>query len=235
MPPTCLFPFFLFFCRFSFPFYRCPFSPSFSFSRFRSFLVLSPPSLSFRFPTLLGGGLCYFVSVLHPPRAACEPANLRISPVWCIHSFLLFTVPGIHFIFLLFSFFSISIWTLLVSFCLFLVLYDLPSVSVSVATRFAYDVYLICTYADLTLLFLSEVHDLFQLRIVYYLEFLYLTLTSTPELSCWSLPCDHGLRCSEVLMWQQQQQHLLYLYKVPICGSHVVRSITWWPSKLIHD
>ena len=46
--------------------------------------------------------------------------------------------------------------------------YAVSSVSVSAATRLAYDTYfevfiLIRTYADLTFLFLSEVYDLFQL------------------------------------------------------------------------
>ena len=122
-----LFPFFL---RFSFPFCRSPFSPSFSFCRFP---FVSCITFAFRFPALLGGGFCSFVSVLHPPCAAREPASLRIPFVCCLISFLVFLI-FIYFIFLLFFFFSILIWTSFVSSCLFLVgnIYAVSSVSVSV-------------------------------------------------------------------------------------------------------
>ena len=50
---------------------------------------------SFRFPAHLGGGFCPFFLVLQPPRAACEPACMRIPLVYCLLAFLLF----IYFIF----------------------------------------------------------------------------------------------------------------------------------------
>ena len=89
--PFFLFPFFIFFFL-SFSFCRSPFSPSFSCCLFvLSFSVcfLYRLLLSFRFPTLLNGGFCYFVSVLNPPRAACEPASTRIPLACCTLSCVL--------------------------------------------------------------------------------------------------------------------------------------------------
>ena len=131
------------FFRFSSSFFLCllpfPFSPSFSCCLFvfsLSFFVCCSYRLllfCFRFPALLGGGFCSFVSVLHPPCAAREPASLRIPFVCCLISFLVFLI-FIYFIFLLFFFFSILIWTSFVSSCLVLVgnIYAVSSVSVSV-------------------------------------------------------------------------------------------------------
>ena len=88
LPGTLAFFPYCFFRRFSFPFCRSPFSPSFSFCCF-SFVSWIAFFVYFsRFPALLGGGFCSFVSVLHPPCAACEPASLRIPPVCCLLSFL---------------------------------------------------------------------------------------------------------------------------------------------------
>ena len=84
--------------------------------------------------TLLGGGFSFFVSVLHPPCAACEPASLRIPIVRCL--FFLALLISICFIFLLLlPYFSISIWTSFVSSCLVLVsiICAVSSVSVSVS------------------------------------------------------------------------------------------------------
>ena len=53
---------------------------------------------SFRVPALLGCGSSYFLSVLHPPCAACEPACLRVPFVCCLLVFLIS--------FLILSFFS---------------------------------------------------------------------------------------------------------------------------------
>ena len=86
-----LFPFFL---RFSFPFCRSPFSPSFSFCRFP---FVSCITFAFRFPALLGGGFCSFVSVLNLPCAACEPASLRIPLVCCLLSFLALLILFFYF------------------------------------------------------------------------------------------------------------------------------------------
>ena len=78
--------FFFFFLRFSFPFLS--FSVfHFLFVSFLSFSVCflcHIVRLSFRFPALLGGGFCSFVSELHPPRAASEPASMRILLACCL-------------------------------------------------------------------------------------------------------------------------------------------------------
>ena len=95
--------FFPFFFVFPFPFFcRSSFPSSFSFCLFvLSFFVCFSYRLLrffFRFSALLSGEFCYFVSALHPPCAACEPANLRIPLVRCILSFLALLV-FIYFIF----------------------------------------------------------------------------------------------------------------------------------------
>ena len=131
MPPghpcVFLFPFFL---RFSFPFCRSRFPLPFRLVVFRLFLV-SPSCFFFRFPALLDDGFWYFVSVLHPPRAACELASLRIPlAVCCLLSFLALLI---FIYFSLPSLFSISIWTSFVSSCLVVeVIYAVSSVSVPV-------------------------------------------------------------------------------------------------------
>ena len=87
VPPgyPCLFPFFLYSSFFlsllPFPVFPFLFVSSFSVGFLHRLL-----RFSFRFHALLGGGFCSFVSVLHPPRAACEPDSLRIPPVCCLLS-----------------------------------------------------------------------------------------------------------------------------------------------------
>ena len=97
----------------------------------------------------------YFVSVPHPPRAACEPANLRISLVCYFRSWLI--PSGDLTVALPFSFFvfRFRFGRRFVSCCLSLS----PRFLLRLVQR---DMYLIRTYASLT--FLScLVHDLFQL------------------------------------------------------------------------
>ena len=92
-------------------------------------------------------------------------------------------------------------------------------VSVSVATRLAYDTYIdtVRTYADITFLFfLSEVYQVpgkicFS-YCVYYPLFLFVFLMwgNLPLQSYWSLSCGHGLHCSDELMWDKQQQQRVH-------------------------
>ena len=83
-----LFPFFL---RFSFPFCRSPFSPSFSFCRFP---FVSCITFAFRFPALLGGGFCSFVSVLHPPARGLRACKSAYSPCG-LSSCFFFSLPSL--------------------------------------------------------------------------------------------------------------------------------------------
>ena len=110
-------------------------------------------SVRFSLPCLSSAVVLPYVPVLHPPRAACEPANLRIPVVCCLLSCLLFCL--LAFVFSS----STSIPSLLFYFDLKVVLfhhdfscgYEYHGVSsVSVATRSAYDMHLIRTYADRT-------------------------------------------------------------------------------------
>ena len=102
------------------------------------------------------------VSVIHSPRAACEPENLRIPLVCSLLScFLAPFSPS----FLLFLPFSISIWT---SFCFILLLYCGLRVGMVLSPRFmlrlvqrtllsdVFYIYLARTHADLTYVLLSE-------------------------------------------------------------------------------
>ena len=78
---------------------------------------------------------CDFVSVLHPPRAACEP-EVCVFPLRAVFflAFLLF-VSSIFLVFLPFSDFDLDIVCFILSFsCGY---YAVPSVSVSAATRLA--------------------------------------------------------------------------------------------------
>ena len=131
--PFSLFLFFSLFFLFPFAVLRFPVP----FRLFVSRMLRVSPSLDFfRFPARLGGRLSSFVSVLHPPRAAFEPANRRI--ILACASFLACYV----FMFFFSSLpFSISIWTSFVFILSFSCgYYVVSSVSVSAATRLAYDI-----------------------------------------------------------------------------------------------
>ena len=67
---------------------------------------------------------------------------------------------------------------------------------------------LIRTNADLTILFLSEVYDLFQLLCVLSSVFIGFPpeVIFRSKVIYWSLFCDHGLHCNDELMREQQQQ-----------------------------
>ena len=99
--------------------------------------------------------LCYFVSALHPPRDPCEP-EVCVFPLRAVFLALLM-LTCLYFFFSSYPF-SISIWASFVFIQSFSCgYYAVSSVSLSAATRLAYDMYLTLTYADLTFLFLSEV------------------------------------------------------------------------------
>ena len=55
--------------------------------------------------------------------------------------------------------------------------------------------------------FLSQRYTICFSNWVYYVLFLFgfSSWGILPPQSCWSLFCDHGLRCSDELMWEQQQ------------------------------
>ena len=131
----------------------------FSSGRFRLFLVW-PYSLFFSLPCFPWWRIllyCYFVSVPHPTRAPCEPKV-------CVPLRAVFFLAFLMLIYL--TLFSISIWTSLfhpVRF-LWILLYAVSSVSVSTATRLAYDMYLDTYYVRWSHLFIfCLIYDSFQL------------------------------------------------------------------------
>ena len=106
-------------------------------------------------------------------------------------------------------FFSISIWKSFVSSCLFLVDTMLsPRFSVSAATRLAYYMYRL-TYVHWSHIFIF-VWGIRFVSVIVCIFFCFLICFTAvifrSRFSCWSLPCDHGLHCSDELMWEQQQR-----------------------------
>ena len=185
-----LFPFFVFF-PLLFGDLRVPFLVPFSFV-----VVLS--SCRFPFDSCIAFFAFTFASLLSlvtdsvlllfylgatPPPHSLPVWSMRIPLACCLLSSFLRCWCWLIFIFFFSSFpFSISIWT---SFVFILSCscgyYAVSSVSVSAATRLAYDIpgtsyvaWYVYTYADLTFLFLSEVlrSIRFVSVIVYYLPFL---------------------------------------------------------------
>ena len=75
-----------------------------------------------------------------------------------------------------------------------------------VRTWYIYICILIRTYAGLTILFLSDVYDLFQLFVLSSFFVLFSSWGNLPLQRFWSLSHDHGLQCSDELMWEQQRQ-----------------------------
>ena len=125
--------FFIVFFVFPFPFAVPRFPLPFRFVVFVCFLYRLL-RFFFRFPALLVGGFCYFVSVLHPPCAACEPASLCIPRMCCLLSFLAFLILILIFFFSSFPIFRIRFGRRLFHPVLFLwvSIYAVSSVSVSV-------------------------------------------------------------------------------------------------------
>ena len=173
--------FFFFFLRFSLSFllfsvfsFLVPFSFVLSFRLivFRLLLV-SPSSLLFSLPCFPYWRIllfCYFASALHSPRPPCE-SEVCVFPLRTVFflALLMLTYLQSYFhLFLTLSDFDLDIVCFILSFsCGY---YAVSSVSVSAATRLAYDIIyrqciLIRTHADLTFLYfcLRYVYDLFQL------------------------------------------------------------------------
>ena len=117
-----------------------PFVLSFRLVVFRLFLV-SPSSLSFRFPAFLGGGFCSSVisSLRYNPPALL--ASLKYAYAPCVLPFCVLDVDLFYFIFSSFPFYDVDLN--IVSFILSSgYSYAVSSVSVSAATRLTYDMYL---------------------------------------------------------------------------------------------
>ena len=84
---------------------------------------------------------CYFVLALHPPRAPCEP-EVCVFPLRAVFFLALLMLTYLYFflLFLPFFDFDLDIVCFILSFsCGY---YAVSSVSVSAATRLAYDMYL---------------------------------------------------------------------------------------------
>ena len=129
-----------FLLRFSCPFtpFPLPFRFVFSCCRFPFVSCITFSAFSFGFPALLVGGLSsFFLGATPPPRAACEPASMRMPLACCLLAFLLF---------IYLFFFSCPLCFRLDVVCFTLSFpcgyHAVFSVSVS-WTRLAYDMYLI--------------------------------------------------------------------------------------------
>ena len=167
--------------RFSFPFCRSPILPwrfFFEFCRFPSVSCITV-AFPFRFTALLGGAFCSSVPVIHPPALLASPQVCVYLPC-VVSSFLRSCFSSIFFFFSSFPSFAFDLDVVCSVLSLYLVcehymyiymyVYAVFSVSVSGVTRvtyckiYMYSEYMIrIVYADLNVLFLSEVHDWFQL------------------------------------------------------------------------
>ena len=169
-------------------------------------LLVSPPSLLFALPCcpriLL---FCYFVSALHPPRAPCEP-EVCVFPLRAVFFLALLMLTYLYFflLFLPFFDFDLDIACFILSFsCGY---YAVSSVSVSAATRVAYDMYL-DTYvrSSHSFIFVWGIRFVSVIVCIIFCFYLFSSWGDFPLQSYWSLSCDHGLHCSDELMLEQQQ------------------------------
>ena len=85
--------------------------------------------------------------------------------------------------------------------------YAVASVSVCAATRLAYDLYL-NTYVRWSHLsiFVWAIRFVPVIACIILCDYLFSSWGNLPLQSYWSLSCDHGLHCSDELMWEQQKQ-----------------------------
>ena len=114
---------------------------SFRLAVFRLFLV-SPSSLYFLFPAFLGGGFCYSVisSRRYTPPALLASLKYAYSPCMLSSCVLDVDLSLFLFLFLPFFYFDLDSVCFILSFsCGY---YAVSSVSVSAATRLAYDMYI---------------------------------------------------------------------------------------------
>ena len=172
MPPGHSYRFSFSFSVFPFPFAVLRFPLPFRFVVF-PFVSCITVAFSFRFSTLLDGGFWYFVSVLHPPAllASLQVCVFPLRAVFCLAFLPFFPVFFLFLSFFAFAF-DLDVVCFILSFsCGY---YAVSSLSVFAATRLACDMYPIRTYADLTVLLLSEVYVLFQLLCVLYSVFCFI-------------------------------------------------------------
>ena len=196
-------------CFYSFLLSRLPFSV-FPFLFVLSFSVCFLYRLvrfSFRFPALLGG-LCSFVSVLHPPPRCLRARKSSCSPC-VLSSFLLFIYLFIYLFFSCFPFFDFDLDVVCFILSFYCRYYALYSVSVSVATRLAYDMMKLSdAYVRWSHLFIfvwgNDVCQLLCVRGIIFCFYLFSSWGNLPLQICWSLSCDHGLHCSDEFMWEQE-------------------------------
>ena len=173
---------------------------------------------SFRFPAFLGGGFCCSVVSswrYTPPRAPCEP-EVCVFPLRAVFflALLILTYSSIFILFLAFFDFDLDMVCFILSFsCEY---YAVSSVSISAATRLAYDVYLdtyvrwyhlfifvwgirlvsviVCIIFVLLLFLLSSFFICFPLEVIF----------RSRVIGACPVTTDCVVRTDE-LMWEQQQ------------------------------
>ena len=165
----------------------------------------------FRFPAFLGDGFCYSVvsSRRYTPPRSLRAWSMRIPLAFCLLSSFSRWWCWLIFTFFFSSFhFSISSWTSFVFILYFSCGYcAVSSVSVSAATRLAYDMYL-NTYVRWSHLFIFVwgIRFVSVVVCVIFCFFLFSSWGNFPLQNYWSLSCDDGLHCSDELIWEQQQR-----------------------------
>ena len=123
-------------------------------------IIESSAKLSFRIPAAFGGRFCSCVTVLRPLHSTCEPASMGIPFACCSLSCTLALISYIFLLFLPFSAFDsdvvcfiLSVFFLWLWWCCLLGHGFCRDSFIQHMIR----IYLIRTYADITVLFLSEV------------------------------------------------------------------------------
>ena len=161
--------------------------------------------------------MLFRLGAIPPPRAW----SLRIPFPLRALFFLLSCVADVdltfNFFLLFLPFFSISIWTSFVFILSFSCgYYAVSSVSLSAATRLAYDIHQGCTkyldtgtyvrWSHLFIFVWGRIRFASVIMCMIFCFYLFSSWGNFPLQSYWSLSCDHRRRCSDGLMWKQQQQ-----------------------------
>ena len=180
-------------------------------TRYLVLIVLLPSSLLLRFPAFLGGEFCYSVISYRRYTLPALLASLKYAYSPCVLSSCVADDDLSLFYSSLPSLFRFRFGHRLFSSSFSCAYYAVSSVSVSAATRLAYDMYLDTYVRWYHLFYFCLMYTICFSFSVYYLLFIFVFTEVIFRARCWSPSCDHGLHCSDELMWEQQYRSGIYL------------------------